>query len=554
MKSEEREADGASATITLTERGGAERVVTARSGETLAAALRRAGIPVDYDCGGRGKCGRCALPILGVDGTRSTRLACQTPASSAVRVDVSGLRGETTGPESPDLAPIDRTRPDAFVAGDSAGRFGLAVDVGTTTLAAALVALDSGRVIGTLSARNPQVAYGRDVLARVAASAGDGASTMRRLVCEAIGALASTLSAQAGVMTTRITEIVAAGNTVMEFLLTGRDPGPLGEAPFVVGERRFASEPASAYPWDAEFAPTARVRVFPVFSAFVGGDIVAGFARLRRLGAFDGTGSRLFLDVGTNGESILAHNGRYYATSTAAGPAFEGSEISQGSVASPGAIAGVAYDAPTFAWTPRVVGGVPATRVCGSGLVAALAGGLEFGAIAPSGRIASGAEYTAKGGDPGVAARLRTSGRDRAFLISSPSELEETGGVWLTQRDVRQAQLAIAATKAGRRLLLAAAGADATSLETLYLAGAFGASLDVTAARRVGLTPRVPGADRVVSCGNTSLLGAVDVLTGAMEWETLPALLDLVEHVDLAGRADFADVFAEAARFPENFS
>ena len=524
----------------------------ALAGALLSDVLRAEGFAPSFDCGGRGRCGRCAVPVRLPGQTRfESRRTCQTRIDrDGFAVDVSALRRQTRSRgEEPLAAPAERGMVDERFPATSEerrGSLGLAIDLGTTTLASALVSLASGRVLATTTRRNPQASFGRDVVSRIAAASGSGAATMRRLVCEELGRMATTLVDALGASTRQIEDVVVAGNTTMEFLLTGRDPAPLGAAPFDVGDHFFEERRAAAFPFGVELAPSARARVFPVFSAFVGGDVLAGFEYLRRFGFEEGT--RLFLDVGTNGEAILAANGRYFATSTAAGPAFEGAEISQGALAVPGAIAAIEYNAERQIWRPRTIASTAATCVCGSGLVDALAGALEFGLVAPSGRVASH-------DDPSVAAefraRLRGVGRQRAFLISEPSELASTGGVWLTQNDVRQAQLAICAMKTGLRLTLMAAGIEERALDALMLAGAFGASLNVESSRRVGMFPASVPVENVSFWGNTSLLGAIDAVAGRLDWSRAAEDVGRVEHVDLATRPEFTDVFADCGRFPE---
>lgn len=577
--------------LLLVDRSGRREVRRVRDGSTLADALRSAGFALDFDCGGRGVCGRCAVPVsdLSDSAPPTRRLACRTLVDrDGLSVDVSDLptleekRAERLASPLPEtaLAPTAEER---------AGEFGFAVDLGTTTLVCALVSLASGRSLVVSTRRNPQIAWGRDVLSRIGAATSDPAvaTALRSAVVRELGALATESATQIGVSTVKIREIVVAGNATESFLFCGRDASPLGSAPFFVAERAFPELAASEFgSWGADFAPTARVRIFPTFSAFVGGDVLAGFERLR---AFAGFGSSektaLFLDVGTNGEAILARNGRFFATSTAAGPAFEGAEIACGSLAVPGAIRAVDFSADGTLWRPRTVGDEPARSVCGSGLVDALAGALATNAVAPNGRL-----RTADA--PEVAAlplefrrRFATFDGERTFEIarsapnaylnvprSSPSaQFSETAGtapstrfieivqaaqnaefesaVRLRQRDVRRLQLAIGAVRAGLRLLCDAAETSIAELDAVYLAGGFGGALNRTNARRVGLLPpEIPNA-RIVDCGNSSLFGAVDVLTNRLSWAKITETLDRVATLDLATDPRFAETFAESTRF-----
>ena len=532
--------------VELIDRDGAT-TVEAPEGARVVDVLRREGYFPAYDCGGRGICGRCVAPTgLPGDELVPTR-TCQTRVGRrGLRVDVSALKrlDEVDG-----LAECERN--ESATDAERDGSLGLAVDLGSTSLAIALVSLDTGRVLAMETRRNPQIPYGRDVISRITASQTYGVAPLQRLVCAAIGDSASNLTARIGARLERVEEIVVAGNTTMEFLLTGRDPGPLGVAPFEVGSRFFEERRASELPFNASGLSNARVRVFPVFSAFVGGDILSGFEYLRARGCFDGVGASLLLDVGTNGEALLAANGRFYATSTAAGPAFEGSEISQGSLAVPGAIVGIDYDAATWRFCPQTFDATPATSVCGSGVAAALACALDFGFMSPSGRFRLPDSPELSSVPAEIRARLGAKGRERTMLISAFSELSSTGGVRFTQTDARRAQLAVAAIKAGRRIMLETAGVAESELERIWLAGAFGASLASETARRVGLTPFEVPSSRTQVVGNTSLLGAIDALTERLPWSRLAEDVELVEHVDLASHPKFSDVFAASARFPE---
>lgn len=565
-------------TLYFTDRSARRWTRRVPDGSTLADALRAAGFALDFDCGGRGVCGRCAVPVALVPDAASfrPRLACRTLVDrDDLLVDVSALptleekRAERLASPLPEttLAPTAEER---------GGDFGFAVDLGTTTLVCALVSLASGRSLVVSTRRNPQIAWGRDVLSRIGAAVGDPAvaAALRSAVVRELGALAAESAAQIGVSTVKIREIVVAGNATESFLFCGRDVSPLGAAPFFIADRTFPELAASTFAdWGVDFAPTARVRVFPTFSAFVGGDVLAGFERLRTFDSFGAPGrTALFLDVGTNGEAILARDGRFFATSTAAGPAFEGAEITCGSLAVPGAIRAVDFSADGSRWRPRTVGDrFPAQSVCGSGLVDALAGALTTNAVAPNGRLrtADAAEVAALPAD--FRRRLATVDGERTFEIAQtapnaavnspqsppfveipqfPQNAVDFSAVRLTQRDVRRLQLAIGAIRAGLRLLCEAAETSVAELDAVYLAGGFGGALNRTNARRVGLLPpEIPNA-RIVDCGNSSLFGAVDVLTKRLSWAKVTETLDQVATLDLATDPRFAETFAESTRFP----
>ena len=548
-------------------------------GSTLADALRDAGFAIDFDCGGRGVCGRCVVPVAFLSDASAfqPRLACRTLVDrDDLLVDVSALPTLEEKRAERLASPLPETTLEPTPE-ELGGDFGFAIDLGTTTLVCALVSLASGRSLVVSTRRNPQIAWGRDVLSRIGAALGSPAvaAALRSAVVRELGALAAESTTQIGVSTVKIREIVVAGNATESFLFCGRDVSPLGAAPFFIADRTFPELAASTFAdWGVDFAPTARVRVFPTFSAFVGGDVLAGFERLRTFASFDAPGrTALFLDVGTNGEAILARDGRFFATSTAAGPAFEGAEITCGSLAVPGAIRAVDFSADGSRWRPQTVGDrLPAQSVCGSGLVDALAGALATNVVAPNGRLRTAdapelAELPAE-----FRARLATLDGERTFEIAQianfnasktprlpspltqaaqfPQNAEKFPAVRLTQRDVRRLQLAIGAIRAGLRLLCEAAETSVAELDAVYLAGGFGGALNRTNARRVGLLPpEIPDA-RIVDCGNSSLFGAVDVLTKRLSWAKVTETLDRVATLDLATDPRFAETFAESTRFP----
>ncbi len=538
---------------------GAETVERGESvaGTPLSDLLRDRGYELAFDCGGRGRCGRCRVRIEGPASDSSLSigrevLACQTRlVASGLRIDATRLsRGaglalvgaETRRSRATRLQASDLTESERL------GGWGVAIDLGTTTLESAFVSQSSGRVYRMEARRNAQASFGGDVVSRIAHCAADASNVekLRRLATRGIESMIESGVAALSIKAEQVEELVVAGNTTMELLLLGVDPTPLGRAPFHVAERRFSSRSWGEVEVGSSFSH-ARLRVFPVFSAFVGGDVLAGYAVLRRRGAFVRGRTVLFLDVGTNGESILWRDGRAYATSTAAGPAFEGADISQGTTATPGAIYRIDADASSGRWEARTLGDLSARGVCGSGLVDALAACLDFGLIGANGRVASSAVRAR--GEAGIAARLVGSGRDRAVTISNA--LEGEGVVRLTQRDVRQAQLAIGAVKTGRRFLLEAGDARERDLDAAFLAGGFGGALQIDNARRIGLLPGEVASSRVAYLGNASLEGAIGALRGEIDWRELAEAIDQVEIVNLATRENFAEVFAKSTIFPE---
>ncbi len=510
------------------------RTISIPASTPIAERLRELGYVLSLDCGGQGRCGRCRVTTIRPDGARVEVLACKTLGPAIV--DVSALTREERV-----ITPELVHAPTAVSLADRNADLALAVDLGTTTIAAALLSLASGKFLATASDRNPQRDYGADVATRIAAAADPlKAAALRGAAVDAITALALKLTAQVGVEPSRIRKIAIAGNTVMEYLFAGRDVASLGAAPFAVPRRDFALATGAAC--GLAFSPTAEVCILPVVSAFVGGDALTGYEYLRVRGAFPATQIALLLDVGTNGELIFSDRGKLYASSTAAGPAFEGASISQGSLAVPGAIAGITLSRSLPRWQARTIANAPSATVCGSGMIDALAAALELGLVAPTGRIAAPVDLE----QHEESWRVTGDGKQRKLTISQYGSPQ----VALTQQDIRCAQLAIGAMKAGMRLLLAAASRVPGELDALHIAGGFGAALSLPNAQRVGLLPPELPTSRIHYAGNTSLLGAAALLVGETTLQQHLDDLDRFTVVELAERPDFADAFAAAMRFP----
>jgi uncharacterized 2Fe-2S/4Fe-4S cluster protein (DUF4445 family) len=303
-------------------------------------------------------------------------------------------------------------------------------------------------------------------------------------------------------------EILIVGNTVMHHLFCGIDVEPLAQAPFhtlSLGERRFT---AAELDWN--LAGKAHIAFLPCMGSFVGSDIAAGIVAI---GMTESDTPCALMDLGTNGEIVVGCREDIACASTAAGPAFEAGRIRMGMRAVAGAIDHVTVRRGLLQC--HVIGGSTARGICGSGLVDAIAAGLDTGAITPRGRLANGSTFPL------------------------------CGDVRLSQRDVRELQLAKGAVAAGYQIL-----ADNRNVTRQYLAGAFGNYVDAAGARRIGLLSAEP--DRIVAAGNTALRGARLLLLNRTRREELVArLLRLARHVPLGDDPEFAQLFAECLNFPE---
>jgi len=569
--------------------------VRARAGEVLADVLVRAGIPLSLYCHARGVCGKCAVRIvngplpfpaaveasllesrgLGPDhrlaclyvlrgdvtietlpGSRldripvldtglpttsyvdpavrklslvldrpslfaptavvdSLRAQLKSPGLSVTMAALSKLGGSALGPPRPVSVVLYDDREVLDVEPDDSAPevFGLAVDLGTTTVVAELVDLRTGRIVDRTSAVNAQSSYGADVVSRIT-FAFENPDNLRRLKTAAVQLLndmVGTMSRRSGVPRHRIYDAVVAGNTAMNHILCGVAVDSMALAPF---HAVFSTlPPLAAAEIGLALHPQARVYISPNIKSFVGGDITAGLAASEFA---SGAGPGLFIDLGTNGEIVLKKAGEFVATSTAAGPAFEGMNISCGMLAAPGAIHRVEWGRGFKCLT---IDDLPPQGICGSGLIDLLAGAVAEGLIGRDGRI------------NGPEKRLRLTDR-----------------LALTQQDVRDIQLAVAAVRSGVELMLREFRLKAGDLERVLVAGAFGSSLDVGNAQAIGLLPDVPEG-RIAFVGNASLSGARLLLIARSARTVAETLAARISHVSLATRPDFQDEYVRALEF-----
>lgn len=427
--------------------------------------------------------------------------------------------------------------------GDTTSRlFGIAFDLGTTTVVATLLDLSTGTPAAVASMLNKQQPFGADVISRISAVMLDPSALgkLQNLAHQTMQELAMEACEEAGVDPVEIYEIAVAGNATMVHLALGIDPESLGVAPFIMTSQSF--DDALAADFGVAIHPRGRAVVFPALGAYVGGDIIAGalasgMDRDKRL--------RLFIDIGTNCEIVLSDGNRMIATAAPAGPAFEAASIRCGMRAASGAIE-VVQITDNFDVVCGVIGDVPAVGLCGSGLVDAVAELARVGIIDGSGRFVSAEEASAIA--PALASRLTDADGLRVFELATEAE---TGSdpVHLSQRDVRELQFAKAAISTGWQLLLEEFGAQPEDLQQVLLAGSFGTYLSAKNAIRIGLVPRLPVL-RIVSAGNVAGEGAKMVLLSGPERHGASALLREMEYLELSDRTDFNDRFVDELAFP----
>jgi len=432
-----------------------------------------------------------------------------------------------------------------FEQGDTSSHcFGLAVDVGTTTLVASLMDLCSGQELAVVSRMNPQVSFGDDVLSRIthASSCPHCLDELHRVLIDELARMIKALCSEAEVNSQHIYEAVFAGNTTMQHILCGVDPSQLGEIPFAPAYARGVLLPAI----DAEIPinPHGMVYVFPVIGGFVGGDTVAGMLASR---IDQQEGPVLMVDIGTNGEIVVAHNGKLLTASTAAGPAFEGARISCGMRGTRGAIEKATIETDVQL---GVIGNAAPLGICGSGLIDLSAELLRVGIVSPEGRLLPPDELPA-GLPEALRKRVRTS-KDGGTIFTVAEAAAGAFGepVVLTQRDIRELQLGCAAIRAGISILLEHAGLSVSDLKAVLIAGGFGSFIRRDKAQRIGLIPTEIEHQRIHFVGNMSLAGARLALLSVQARKHGEELARKTQHVELSIDGDFQTQFAEAMIFP----
>ena len=411
--------------------------------------------------------------------------------------------------------------------------YGVAFDLGTTTVVGTLMNLRTGMAEAVRSTLNGQAPFGADVISRIShGMQGDEAKAeLREAIQRTMNTVLQELYESAGVARERVYETVVVGNATMLHLLLGIDATPISMMPFTPAFREPLYLPAREVGLDIH--PGGYVQTLPVIGAYVGADIVAGvvatgLAREDKL--------RVFVDVGTNGEIVLGSVKRVLCTAAPAGPAFEGSQIRCGMRATDGAIEGVTLSDHVEL---QVIGGdITPKGICGSGLVDTVAQLRLVGLLDAGGKMRSREEVP----EHPLSDRLITIEGVRAFLLAE--------NVYLSQRDVRELQFGKGSIATGIKVLMDVMGVTVADLDEVLLGGSFGSYLNPESAKIIGLVPPVD-VDRILSVGNTAGEGAKMSLLSFRERQVAFELPDKMEYVELSGRSDFNDSFVSVLQFPE---
>jgi uncharacterized 2Fe-2S/4Fe-4S cluster protein (DUF4445 family) len=503
-----------------------------RQGQTLLDAAQSAGVGLASVCGGVGTCEECRVRLASGKLTSPTlveeaalsaadlaagyRLACQAEPLSDVKLDIppesltSAQRLQVEGLE---------TRIAVNPTVHTPGAYGLAVDIGTTKLAAYLVRLETGKTVAKVGAMNPQIAYGEDVISRIgfAGRKPAGAKILQKVLVETLNKLILELCAEAQVSPDSVLDAVLVGNTAMHHLFAGLPVEQLGHAPFSPAGTRAMTIPAGEL--GLNLGPGALAYLPPVIAGYVGADHIA---MLLATEAWKSPRNVIALDIGTNTEISLVSNGRVTCCSCASGPAFEGAHIREGMRAAPGAIERARWSDGKILW--QSIGDLPPVGICGSGI-------LDVVAALQDGRLVK---------KTGVMQTGSTSG-----LVLVPAAQTGLGrDLIVTRKDVHEIQLAKSAIRVGVEILLKNAGLAFTDLDEFIVAGAFGTYLDLRSAVSIGMFPPLP-LERFRQVGNAAGVGAKQMLVSQDKRREAEAIAGQIGYVELTSQAAFTPLFME---------
>lgn len=509
------------------------RQVSIHAGATLLEAAGQAGIILNSVCGGKGTCKKC---LVNLQPDNKQVLACQYHIDSDLTVTIptaSRFFEQKILAHGIDIeARIRRELP-----AEAAHGFGLAVDIGTTTVVAKLIDMTTGGCAATAAALNPQARHGDDVISRIAyAQTDDKLAELQKLIIDCINDLIAKLCNDVSLNAEQIQQACIVGNTTMNHIFLKFPVASLGRAPYDAYSLDAHDLPAANLALKID--PQANVHTVENIAGFVGSDTTAVALAVEVDSAEQVT---LVVDIGTNGELVLGTADKLYAASCAAGPALEGARIKCGSRAVAGAIEAVFANDDDM--DVDVIGGRPPHSICGSGLVDAVAVLLDLGIIERSGRFVEPAKLKTSL-PPAVFARLIEYDSQPAFVIAQADSQK----VFLTQRDIREVQLAKAAISAGTKLLQRKLQLQDDDIKQILLAGAFGNYIRRESAVRIGLLPDVP-IERIRFVGNAAGSGAQMVLLSTQFRQHARELARKIEYVEVAHEKDFEYVFADAMAF-----
>jgi uncharacterized 2Fe-2S/4Fe-4S cluster protein (DUF4445 family) len=478
------------------------KLIEVNTGTPLIDVLHEFG--VEFPCGGKGACGNCKVKLLNgelkVDSVQQQkldklklsdnwRLACQCNAESDITLEISQFENIILADNS------------TFEFTPKTG-FGIAVDLGTTTIVVQLINLENGHILDSVSDINPQAKFGGDLIARIQSCLDGNKPEMQNMIRQKIGDIIQSILKKHPV---EVANIIIVGNTVMHHIFSNLDVQSLSFYPFNspnLGIQKFKPKELN---W--ELPAETEIQFSPSIGSFVGSDILAGIAATKMAERKEFS---ILIDLGTNGEIVVGNSDKIICASTAAGPAFEGAKISQGMRATTGAISSVNFKNDKL--QSHVIGNVKAKGICGSGLIDVIAILLNQEKIAMFGEINSGEE-----------------------------KIKIMSGVYLTQQDIREFQLAKAAIAAGVQLLINQLKITYDEIDKVFIAGGFGNFLNIQNVIRTGLIESAE--DKIVKLGNTALIGAKMFLFENEDFTQ--DILNKTTHINLEADGTFQDVYID---------
>lgn len=491
------------------------------------------GVNIDGNCSGKGTCGKCRVLVEKADGSKERLLACTTEPEDGMIVTLP--EAESTAQRKKKLVVL----PEGFIPDKREG-YGVSVDIGTTTVVVMLWNLETGEMVDINAFTNPQGTYGADVISRIqfTIEKEGGLQKLHSLVIDAIRKEIEGFMSKHGITEDELREYVIAGNTTMSHLFLGVDPGSLAVAPF--SPAFTGAKEKTAAEMGLAGGDKCKVKLVPNIAGHVGSDITVGIITTDLM---DKDKGHLFIDIGTNGEIVFSGNGVIACCSTAAGPAFEGSSIEKGMRAASGAIERV--DISDDGIAIEVIGGVEPIGICGSGIIDCIGEMVRTGIIDKTGKLLSPEKLRKKGiSENIISSIIEESGAYSLLLYKSDSGED----ISISQKDVREVQLAKAAISAGIYTLMNFAGMKEDEIEKISIAGAFGSYIRKESAINCGLIPKVSN-DKIFSLGNSAGIGASMALLSEASFEETVKISGEIEHIDLATRDDFQEIYMTAMRF-----
>ncbi len=514
--------------------------ISIHAGATLFEAAGQAGIILNTVCGGKGTCKKC-LVNLEPDGREV--LACQYHIQNDLTVTIPA--GSRFFEQKILKHGIDTQIGLAATVhkkyrekGATEKIFGIAIDIGTTTVVAKLINMADGECHATEATLNPQRRYGDDVISRIAYAQNDEKlAELHKAIIDCVNNLTIKLCKKTSINPKHIYEMCVVGNTTMNHIFLKLPVTQLGQAPYKAFSLDAHDVPAVQL--HLEMNPAGNIHTVENIAGFVGSDTTAVALAVDIDSAKEMT---LVVDIGTNGELVLGTIEKLYAASCAAGPALEGARITCGSRAAEGAIEAVVVNEDDI--DLDVIGNGLPRSICGSGLIDAVAVMLELGIIDHTGRFVEKEKLEGKV-SPAIFSRIREEQNQPAFVLA---DNDGASRVYLTQKDIRQMQLAKAAIRAGIRLLQKRIGLEDCDIEHILLAGAFGNYIRKESALRIGLLPTVP-VEKIRFVGNAAASGARMVLVSRHCRETARELASKIEYIEIAHEPQFQDVYADSMLF-----